>query len=181
MLLMMLKVDLTQWTQSCVVGGKGDSKPCRVIYHFQSVTLCVQGVGGVVLRGSLKCVSRVSLCGVQPENIVLARDDSSTIKLVDFGAARDLSMEKKGSALTLVGTPEFVGECVHVCACIRIRVCVYVCTCVHACVCGGSACGVHVSVRRDWSACVYALGTCMGRSWVVQVTWCECASVVWCT
>ena len=82
-------------------------------------------------------VSDVPLFGVQPENIVLARDGSSTIKLVDFGAARDLSTEKKGSALTLVGTPEFVGECVRVCVCVCVCGCGCGCGCgcVRLCVC----------------------------------------------
>ena len=46
---------------------------------------------------------------MQPENIVLVDNECSEIKLVDFGAAKDLNEEEKGAAFALVGTPEFVG------------------------------------------------------------------------
>jgi serine/threonine protein kinase len=45
---------------------------------------------------------------LKPENIVLVDNECSEIKLVDFGAAKDLNEEEKGAAFALVGTPEFV-------------------------------------------------------------------------
>lgn len=45
---------------------------------------------------------------VQPENIILVDPVNHKIKLIDFGCARDLSLE--GDVSTLVGTAEFQGN-----------------------------------------------------------------------
>lgn len=45
---------------------------------------------------------------LKPENIMLCRRDSNSIKIVDFGLARNLSKEPGGEVRTLCGTPEFV-------------------------------------------------------------------------
>ena len=44
---------------------------------------------------------------LKPENIMLCRRDSNSIKIVDFGLARNLAAEG-GEVRTLCGTPEFV-------------------------------------------------------------------------
>lgn len=155
---MVLKVTFRVWTQSVCCWERGIQTPhakWAVIFSthtnipvFKGISLCVE----VAMWRKWLSVSR-TLCRLQPENIVLARDGSSTIKLVDFGSARDLSMEKKGSALTIVGTPEFVGECI----------CVW-------CGCGVCVCMVYVCVR-----CVFDVHV---RVWyIMYVCMCVCVRV----
>jgi serine/threonine protein kinase len=45
---------------------------------------------------------------VQPENIALKEKDGKVLKIIDFGAAQDLSVNPKPQVM--VGTPEFIGE-----------------------------------------------------------------------